>query len=291
MDGGWLGRLLIVALGASAPVVQAQPGTWQQAWNRPTEPFRIVGNIHYVGTAGLPAYLVTGPQGHVLIDGTMDESAHRIAANVRKLGFRLQDIEYLLINHAHWDHAGGLARLKRLSGARLVAASSDRLELETGRTAWRPELDAFPPVKVDQPIGEGHQLTLGPIALTAHLTPGHTPGCTSWSMQVTEQDRPLSVLFACSLTVAGQRLVGDPDYPTAAADFEQSFARLREMKTDVFLGFHVEMFGFAEKRKRLRAGDRLAFVDPAELAAQVERHEKAFREELARQRVAVAGRP
>jgi metallo-beta-lactamase class B len=157
-------------------------------------------------------------------------------------------------------------------------------ELEQGRVGWRPESLPWPGAKVDRVIGDGDRLRLGRISLTAHLTPGHTPGCTSWSLDTAEQRRPLRVLFPCSLTVAGQKLVDDPGYPLAAADFERSLVKLRTMRADVFLGFHVEMFGFEDKRKRLLAGDRFAFVDPSELPAQIEHHAKAFGEELARQR-------
>lgn len=250
-------------------------------WNRPTAPFRIVGNVHYVGTEQLAAYLITGSQGHILIDGAMPESAEQIAGNIRRLGFRIRDVRVLLANHAHMDHAGGLAGLKRLTGARLLASAGDRPELESGRVGYREEYWPFPAVKVDGLLRDGAVVRLGTTALTTRLTPGHTRGCTSWTLRVREAGRPVDVLFACSLTVAGQPLVGSRLYPDAAADFARTFAKLRGVRADVFLGYHAEGFDLPAKRARLEAGDRFAFVDPGETRRRVDAAEAAFRRELA----------
>ena len=271
----------LLLLAAAAP--QQQDWTQIRAdWNRPAEPIRIVGNVHYVGTAGLSAYLITGPEGHVLIDGGLPESAELIAANIRALGFRLEDVKVLLINHAHFDHSGGLAELKRLTGARLLASLGDKPDLERGSTEARGDLEPFPPVMVDGTLADGEHIRLGPIDLTTHLTPGHTKGCTSWSLRVTEAGKPIDLVFACSLTVAGQDLSGGPAYPGAADDFRATFAKLRSIKADVFLNFHPAAFGFDDKRARLVAGDPLAFVDPGELRRRVDEAEKGFEGELAK---------
>lgn len=281
MKSGWLPALAALCL--AAPAIP-QSREERPLWNRPTEPFRIIGNVHYVGTEALGAYLVTTPRGHILIDGAMPESADQIAGNIRRLGFRLEDVKYMLISHAHMDHAGGLARLKQLSGARLLASAGDRPELETGKVSYRDESWPFPPVKVDRVIADGERVKLGGTTLTAHLTPGHTKGCTSWSARVSHEGRPLEILFACSLTVAGQPLVDDARYPEAAADFRRSFARLKRLRADVFLSFHSASFKLGDKRRRLRAGEGRAFVNPAELPAQIAAAEAAFAKELARQR-------
>jgi metallo-beta-lactamase class B len=277
-------RYIFLAPFAAASLVSttspAQNAQQRVEWNRPAEPFRIVGNVYYVGTRGLAAYLVTGAKGHVLIDGGLPDSAPLIAGNIRRLGFKLSDIEYLLINHGHFDHSGGLSELKRLTGAKLIALAAERADLEAGRTIGRPELDRFPPVKVDRVIGDGARFTLGNIKLTAHWTPGHTRGCTSWSTKAGKQE----VLFACSLTVAGQNLIGDKAYPSAAQDFEKTFAKLRQMTADVFLNFHPEFFDLEGKRARQLNGDPNAFVDPGELSRQTARAEEAYRRELRRQR-------
>ena len=253
-------------------------------WNRPVEPFRIIGNVYYVGTAHISAYLVTDGSGHVLIDGGMEESAPLIAQNVARLGFRIQDVRYLLINHAHWDHAGGLAELQRLSGARLVASLADAPDLTRGYNADRDDTARFAPVAVDRHVTDGDTLRVGGTTLTALMTPGHTRGCTTWTMRTEEGERSIEVVFACSLTVAGRRLVGEDRYPEAARDFESTFARLRTVPADVYLSFHDNQFDFEARRRRLLAGDKLAFLDPREARVRIDGAESAFRAELAMQR-------
>lgn len=288
MMGAWSRLAVAAALlampGRSVPQSREQ----RPEWNRPLEPFRIVGNVHYVGTAELAAYLITDTAGHVLIDGAMPESADRIAANIRRLGFRLADVKLLLANHAHMDHAGGLRRIKALTGARLLASAGDRPELQSGRISYRDADDAwtFPAVVVDGPLRDGQRLRVGSTVLTTHLTPGHTRGCTSWTLRVRDGGRPLDVLFACSLSVAGQPLVADRRYPQAAADFTASFAKLRRLRADVFLNYHAGGFDLASKRARLIAGDRRAFVDRGETARRIAAAETAFVQELQRQRTA-----
>ena len=255
-------------------------------WNRPMAPFRVIGNVYSVGTAGIASYLVTSARGHILIDGAMRASVPQIVANIRALGFRPEDVRVLLINHAHWDHAEGLAELKRLTGARLLASAADKPGLEAGRLAYRPDLDSFPPVKVDGVLRDGAHVRVGTTDLVTHLTPGHTKGCTSWTTRVRAGGRERTVLFACSISVAGQPLVPGKGYDGAAADFRATFARLRTTEADVFLGFHPFTFGMEEKRRKLAAGDADAFVDPAELERQVDAAEKAFNAELKRQRAA-----
>ena len=280
-------RLFAVALLLAAPAaVPAQNAQQRVEWNKAYEPFRVTGNVYYVGTAGLSAFLITDPKGHVLIDGALPESAPLIAANIRKLGFRIQDVRYILINHAHFDHCGGLAELKRLSGAKLAASAGDKPDLEAGKTLNRPELAGFPPVKVDLLIRDGQQLRVGNTVMTAHLTPGHTRGGTSWTTVTGGR----TVIFATSLTVAGQNLVSDPAYPQAAADFRATFAKLRRMKADVFLNFHPEFFDMTEKRAKLDAGNAHAFVDAGELARQVDRAEIGFRSDLADQQAKAAAK-
>jgi metallo-beta-lactamase class B len=277
-------RSMLAAIGLVAALpAGAQDTDWAKVraeWNQPLAPFRILGNVHYVGTAGIAAYLITSPEGHILIDGAMPESAAQVAANIERLGFKLRDVKILLINHAHWDHSGGLAELKRLTGARLLASAGDRAALEAGKADYRPDLASFPPVKVDDVIGEGSVVSLGGNMLTTRLTPGHTKGCTSWTMAVPSGGDSLNLIFACSLSVADQPLVPGKGYDAAFSDFRATFARLRTLQADVYLAFHPQAFDLAAKRARLAAGDAEAFVDPGELRRRVDAAEAAFDAEL-----------
>jgi metallo-beta-lactamase class B len=253
-------------------------------WNARVEPFTVIGNIHYVGVEGVGAYLITTPDGHFLLDGAFAQSAPLIIDNIERLGFEIGDVRYLLNSHAHYDHAAGLARLQRASGAVMVASAADRGPLEAGRFRYGPSAGvAFPPVRVDRVIGDGETLTLGGVTLTAHLTPGHTPGCTSWGMDVSGADGARHrAFFHCSATVAGQSL-DPPAYPSIVADFESTFARIRGIDADVLLTNHPSLMDIEARRARQIAGDANAFLDAAALDALNDRLESAFRAELARQ--------
>ncbi len=277
--------VLALALTAAGPPA-AQDDGWAQTraeWNRPTEPFRVADNLYYVGTAGLSAWLLTSPQGHILIDGGLAESVPLIEANIAKLGFRLRDVKILLINHAHFDHAAGLAALKRDTGARLLASAGDKAALEAGGQDYRPDLPGFDPVKVDGVLREGQEIRLGGNRLVTLLTPGHTKGCTSWSARVTIGGQAHDALFLCSITVADQPLVAGKGYDEAARDFRATFAKLRGTKADVLLSFHPGAFDMDAKRAALAAGNQDAFVDPGELGRRVDAAEVAFDAELKKQ--------
>lgn len=256
-------------------------------WNAPFEPFTVIGNIHYVGTGGVSAYLITTPEGHFLLDGGPPQSGPAIIAHIEALGFSVRDVRFLLNTHAHIDHAGGLARLQRASGAVMVASEGDRDALEAGRVGYGPSADwAFPPVRVDRVIGDGETLTLGGATLTAHLTTGHTRGCTSWSMDVRGSDgAPHRAFFHCSASLGGQSLV-PPAYPGVVESYRAMFASVRAMQADVFLPNHNNFFDLEAKRARQIAGDANAFVDAGELQRFNTEMEQAFETELARQQTA-----
>lgn len=277
---------------ASGPAAAQDPAPrWPAAWSRPAQPFRIIGNIHFVGTEGIGAFLITSPQGHILLDGAMPDSAPLIARNVERLGFRLRDVKYLINSHAHLDHAGGLADLKRLTGAKLAASAGDRPALEAGAVDYGATKGlSFPAVKVDRVIADGGTLTVGAVVLKAHVTPGHSKGCTSWTTTVRDGNVTRPVIFYCSTTVAGQDLHRDADYPGAAADFRRSFARLRRLKADVFLAGHAEFYDLWAKKRRLDAGDLQAFVDPAELGRHVDASAAAFEAEFQKSSAPAGGR-
>lgn len=258
-------------------------------WNKPTEPFTLIGNIHYVGTDGLAVYLITTPQGHVLIDTAMPEATPQIKSSVEKLGFKVADIKLLINTHAHIDHTGGLAEMKLASGGQLIAGEADKPLLEGGYYPGREtaaELK-FPPVKVDRTVKSGDTVTVGDVTLTAHATPGHSPGCTSWSMNVRDGAETRSVIFFCSATVALNRLVGMPTHPGIVEDYQKTFAWGRGTKADVLLAPHPEMYGMAEKRAKVAPGSPNPFVVPGEFNAYIGTLEKAFDAGLAKQKAEV----
>ncbi|KSB88454.1 subclass B3 metallo-beta-lactamase [Caulobacter vibrioides] len=255
-------------------------------WTRPIKPYRVVGNIYYVGSEGLSAWLITTSEGHVLLDGGPSaEGGKLIERNIQTLGFRPADVKVLINTHAHYDHAGGLAQLKADTGAKVWASRADKPALEKGQHFGDNAngLTPFPAVKVDKTFGDEAKLKMGAATLVAHLTPGHTIGCTSWTTQVVEKGRPLNVTFPCSLSVAGNVLVGNKTHKSIVADYRASFAALRAIPTDVMLPSHEEQGDLLAKRQQQLRGDADAFIDPAELARFVDGYETRFNQELARQ--------
>lgn len=252
-------------------------------WAEPFEPFAVADGVYYVGSRGLSSILIATPEGHFLIDGGLPENATMIADNIRTLGFDVRDVKFLLNSHAHFDHSGGLAALKKIAGATMASSEGDKWALETGLAPGSEDDADFaaPPVKVDRVIGDGETLTLGGVSLTAHLTPGHTKGCTTWTMQIGGR----SLLYFCSATVAANRLVNPPQYDGIVDDYRTTFSRTKNWRPDIFLANHPEFFDMEEKRKRQIAGDADAFVDregfPALMAALEAGFEKSLAEQTA----------
>jgi metallo-beta-lactamase class B len=280
----------LVALLSVAGAVQAQTvkdllETLKVKWNTPTEPFKMIGNVYYVGTDGLASYLITSPQGHILVDTVMPEATSQIKANIEKLGFKVTDIKYLVNTHAHIDHTGGLAEMKQASGAQMIAGEADKPLLEGGYYPGAQEdaALAFPPVKVDRTVREGDTVSVGGVTLTARETPGHSPGCTSWEFAVKDGDATRSVLIFCSGTVALNRLVTNPTYSGIVTDYRKTFARAKDMKVDVLLAPHPEMYRMQDKRAMLSDGAPNPFVNPGEFNAYAATLEKAFEDALAKQ--------
>ena len=276
---------LILSLVATLPAWAAGSPA---SWSSPTPPFKIADNLYYVGTEGISVFLITTPKGHIVIDGAMPGSDKSIEASIKALGFKVSDVKILLNTHAHFDHAAGLAGLKRDTGARMIASAADRKALETGTYPGFEEIKAldFEPVKVDQVIKDGGTVSLGGMVLTAHLTPGHTAGCTTWTFPVKADGKIRHALAYCSTSVALNRLVNSkrgPQYRGIVADYQASFAKLKTMKADIFLAPHNEQFGLDAKRAKLKAGGPNPFIDPAELARAVAASEADFRSDLAKQ--------
>jgi|SRR5579871_1844516 len=271
---------LVLAATMTSPVSAADPPDW----SAPVQPFHIAGPVYYVGTKGLAAYLIRSPQGAILLDGTLARNAALIESNIQSLGVPLHEVRLLINDHAHEDHAGALAQIKRDSGARLFASAGDRWALEHGLPRgdidYRPR--PFPSVKVDAIVRDGQQIRLGDIVLTAHLTPGHTPGCTSWSMTVRDGGTPRRLLFLCSITVAGNILVGNHAYPAIVRDYRATFAKLSTMRADILLTSHPEMADVLGREARREAGDRDSFVDTHALPRLVASSKADFERALAK---------
>lgn len=280
--------LLFLIFFSLAFQASAQKLEGDRAMNQPVEPFKIIGNIYYVGASDVTSYLITTQKGHILIDAGFEETVPQIRQNVAKLGFKLEDVKILLINHAHYDHSGGLARLKELTGARLFASPPDAPVLEDGgKSDFRFGGDSnfsFAPVKVDKILKNGEIIQLGGTALTTLFTFGHTKGATSWKMDVTENNRKYTVVFASSLTTLDYALVDNLKYPGVAADFTNTFATLRKIPADVLLSSHGVFFDLTEKSTKLRAGAKPnPFISRAQYKNFVARMEKAFQDKLNQQ--------
>lgn len=244
--------LSALALALAAPLAMAQTPqtmTMEQRWRAPTDPFHIIDNIYYVGPLGLSAFLITTDEGHILIDGALPTSPPEILSNIRELGFDPKDVKYLLNSHAHFDHSGGLAELKRETGAQMVAHKGDVSALEGGFYLGSERLAQWqtPPVTVDIEIEDGYVLELGDTKLVAHHTPGHSRGCTSWGMTAKEGGETYDVLAFCSATVAANRITPPLQYDGIVADYRTTFAKGKTLNVDVPLAAHPEFFGLIEK--------------------------------------------
>jgi metallo-beta-lactamase class B len=235
-------------------------------WNKPQKPFRVYGNTFYVGPRGLTSLLITSKSGHVLIDGALPESAPLIAANIRALGFRVEDVKLIVNTHVHFDHAGGISELRRLSGARVAASPwSAEVLTKSGVGKGDPQFGSIPPVALvprAESLRDGQTLRVGDIRLTAHFTPGHTPGGTSWTWRSCEAGRCLNLVYSDSMTPVsseGFRFSDSREYPNVVRDFEKSFAFLRSTPCDILLTSHPEASGLWQ---RLEGRERGARPDP-----------------------------
>ncbi|HEX5720797.1 MAG TPA: subclass B3 metallo-beta-lactamase [Thermoanaerobaculia bacterium] len=270
------------------PVLAAgQADPTSRSWNQPVEPFRIAGNLYYVGASDIASYLIATPEGHILLDGGFVETVPLIRESVKKLGFKIEDVKILLNTHAHYDHAGGLAELKKLTGARLHASKADAPALARGGKddPLFGDQFLFPPVKVDRLVKDGDTVTLGGSTLTARLTPGHTAGCTTWTMKVDG----LNAVIVCSTSVLPMMKLGaEPSYPGIAEDYARTFRTLRALPCDLFLAAHASFYNMKDKAELLKKEGPNPFIDPDGYGAYLDRNEKVFRERLEKDRSASA---
>ena len=283
--------VLILATVASVFVANCAAAQTPASWTDPFPPFRIAGNLYYVGSKGLASYLITTPQGHVLINSDLEANVPLIQASIAQLGFKFSDVKILLISHAHWDHNAGSAKVKELTGARYMVMEGDADVVETGGKSdfqyGRDPGMLYPPTGVDRVLRHGDEVRLGDVVLVAHHTPGHTKGCTTWTLTVRDGGAVYHAVIIGSPNVnPGYKLVDNTKYPTIAEDYERTFRVLKSLRCDVFLGAHGSYFGLDEKYARMRAGTANAFVDNRGCAAFIEEKEQQFRSELARQKAA-----
>jgi metallo-beta-lactamase class B len=283
----------------SAPAKPTQSNTSQANatlpgspdWSEPFPPHRMIGNVYYVGSRGLASYLITTPAGHILINSDLKTSVPLIRENIEKLGFRFKDVKILLISHAHFDHDGGSAEVKKLTGAKYMVMDEDVGVVESGgKSDFQYSDDAtllYPAAKVDRVLHDGDEVKLGDTVLTAHKTAGHTRGCTTWSLKVREAGKTYDVVIVGSLNVnPGYKLVDNARYPEIADDYASGFRVLKSLSCDVFLGAHGSYYGMETKYAKLNGGGANPYIDSEGYKNYVADREQTFLSELQKQTAA-----
>ena len=263
-----------------------------KAWSEEIAPFHIAGPIYYVGTHGLGVYLIETKAGLILLSGALPQSDPLLIQSIRKLGFKVEDIHQLLITHAHVDHVGTLAAFKKLTHAPVAVMAADVELLKSGGKedylfAKRPDMH-FDGVIADKILKDGDKIALGGIEMTAHLTPGHTPGCTTWEMTIHEDGKAYDVVFADGTGInPGTQFVKKPSYPGIAADYRRTFQVLASLHPDIFLSYHAEFFDLDAKRKRMDKEGIKAWIDPEAYKSIVRKKRNTF-EQLVQAETAAA---
>ncbi len=257
----------------------------------PFPPFRIIGNLYYVGTDDLASYLIVTPKGNILINSDLEANVPMIKNSIEKLGFKFSDTKILLISHAHLDHAAGSKLIKQETNAKYMVMDADVPLVESGgKSDFHYGNDAstyFPPTKVDQVLHDGDQIKLGGVILTAHLTAGHTQGCTTWTMQVMDHHKVYHVVMVGSLNVnSGYKLINNKKYPNIAKDYEHAIKVLKSLPCDIFLGAHAGYFNLKQKYSLLKNSTVNPFIDPIGYKKHVEKKEQEFYKELKKQELA-----
>lgn len=255
--------------------------------NQPFPAYRIVANVYYVGASDIAAFLVTTPAGHILIDSGYEDTPPIIRDGIVKLGFQLRDVKILLNSQAHYDHVAGQAEMQRLTGAKIYSSQAEVAVLESGGRKdprWGRE-QTYPAVKVDHVVRGLEQVTLGGVTLVAHLTPGHSIGCTTWTLRVVDGGKPYDVVIVGGTTInPGVKLTGTPTYPGIADDYARTFRILHALHCDIFLGAHGAYYGMREKYRQMQAGAKEnPFIDPTGYTAFIDQAEQTFRTQLAKE--------
>ena len=283
-----LGLVALLLIGLQAKAAQqvnrhdpnARAEDRLKAGTTPVNPFKVIGNIYYVGTVRVASFLITTPEGNILIDTGYEQMGPIVRDSIEKLGFELKDIKLLLSSHAHNDHVGGHALIQKLSGASILASEADAPAIATGGRANGPVQ-----VKIDGLVRDKQEVSLGGVKLTAHLTPGHTKGCTSWTMVAEDAGRKYNVVFVCSLSINEARLLGDPSYSNRADDFRKSIDILKAFPCDVFLASHGFFFELERKLADMaKDASRNPWIDPDGYKDYVSQMENEYVDQLRRER-------
>ncbi len=281
--------ILLLALAFGAPL-SAQTAS---DWTEPFPPHRVIGNVYYVGSRGLASFLITTSQGSILVNSSLEASVPLIRASIEKLGFKFSDVKILLISHAHYDHCAGSFQIKELTGAKYMVMEQDVPLIEDGGKGdfqyGKTPGALFKPMQPDRVLHDGDEVKLGDVVMVAHLTPGHTKGCTTWTMKVRDGAKTSDVVIVGSPNVnPGYKLVNNALYPQIASDYEKTFRVLKALPCDVFLGAHGNYYGMEAKYAKVANGGANPFIDPDGYRAYVAEREKTFRAELAKQTAAAA---
>lgn len=267
---------------ATAASIFAQSSEDDRRANTPIEPFKIIQNVYYVGAVEVTSFLITSPKGHILIDSGYAETVPQIRANVAKLGFKLEDVKILLTTQAHMDHAGGLAELKKLTGAKMLASAPEKVLLANGGKgdfAFGDRL-SYEPVSVDRVIKDGEKIKVGDIELETISVPGHTKGSTAWMLKVNDAGRKLNVLFFSSTSAPGYTFLNNAAFPDIVATYEKTFARAKTLKPDIFLASHGSAFDLLGKAER-RNGTTNPFIEYETYKTYLKETEESFRQKVA----------
>jgi len=268
-------KTLPLLLLSALPVLAQSTG--HEAFNKPFPAYKVIGNIYFVGTDDLGSFLITTPEGNILINSDFDDTVPQIRASVEKLGFKFTDIKILLGSHAHGDHMEGDARVKELTGAQVMVMEQDIPAISRMTPGNKPH-------PIDRVLHDGDEVKLGGTTLVAHLTPGHTKGCTTWTMKAEENGKSYNVVILGSIGVnPGYILVNNKDYPQIADDYIKGFKVLRSLPCDIFLASHGRFYGMQEKYAKLQKGGPNPFIDPAGYKAHLDLQEKNFRAKLEEQ--------
>ncbi len=273
---------LVILLLTPTLIAQTNP-----TWTTPQPPFRIAPNLYYVGSQDLAAYLITTPAGNILINANLASSPPQIKHSIEQLGFRYADTKILLNSQAHYDHVAGLAQIAHETQAQVEVMDGDAQSIETGdkNDFGGPDLLPYPPVHVDRILHDRDTVTLGGITLTAIKTPGHTRGCTTWTMQATEAGRQLNVVILGAVSALSSYHLTPPEsYPHITADFQQTFRTLQSLPVDIFLGAHGQFFDMQQKLRRLPKKGPAVWIDPTGYHRLITESQQAFTQQLAAQK-------